>query len=98
MEIKPLATKCASLRHVVLVAKQGSMHMDWNEVPEGIGDKVEVAVWHELIEERKTATSSEVLPQDKNMSVPPLSTFWPVNDGVGELVEYTSEVRPALFF
>lgn len=67
--------------------------MDWNVVPEGTGSKVEVVVWHELIDERRTLTSSEVLPVDKESSVQPLSTFWPANDGVGELVEYTSEVR-----
>lgn len=66
--------------------------MDWNVVPEGTGGKVEVVVWHELIDERKTLTSSEVLPVDKESSVQPLSTFWATDGGVGQLVEYTSEV------
>jgi hypothetical protein len=83
---------CSSLRHIIWVAKEGNRHMDWNVVPEGTGGKVEVVVWHELIDERKTLANSEVPPVDKESSVQPLSTFWAAGEGVGHLVEYTSEV------
>ena len=87
-----MVAACSSLRHIIWVAKEGNRHMDWNVVPEGTGGKVEVVVWHELVEERKTLTSSEVLPLDKESSVQPLSTFWAPDEGVGQLVEYNSEV------
>ena len=68
--------------------------MDWNVVPEGTGSKVEVAVWHELVEERRAMVNSDVLPFDKEQSpVQPLSAFCETEeDQVGPLVEYTSEV------
>lgn len=92
LEVDSVVAACPSLRHVIWVAKEGNRHMDWNVVPEGTGGKVEVVVWHELIDERKTLTSSEVLPVNTESSVRPLSTFWPANEGVGQLVEYSSEV------
>ena len=92
VEVEAVVAACSSLRHIIWVAKEGSRHMDWNVVPEGTGGKVEVVVWHELIDERRTLSSSEVLPVDKDSSVQPLSTFWATNEGVGQLVEYTSEV------
>ena len=93
VEVEAVIAACSNLRHIIWVAKEGNRHMDWNVVPEGTGGKVEVVVWHELIDERKTLTSSDVPPVDKESSVLPLSTFWAADDGVGQLVEYTSEVH-----
>ena len=92
VEVDVVVAGCPSLRHIIWVAKEGNRHMDWNVVPEGTGSKVEVVVWHELVDERKTLTSSEVPSVDKDSSVQPLSLFWPDTEGVGQLVEYTSEV------
>lgn len=86
LEIDSVVSACSSLKHVIWVVKEGSRHMDWNVVPEGAGGKVEVVVWHELVDERKTLTSSDVLPVDKETSVKPLSIY------IDEVVELTSEV------
>ena len=50
----------SGLRHVVWVAERSSRHMDWNEVPQGVGGKAEVAVWHEITEEKRANDSSEL--------------------------------------
>ena len=92
VDVDAVAAACPSLRHIIWVATEGNRHMDWNVVPEGTGGRVEVAVWHELTDERKTLASSEVPRVDKDSPVGPLSMFWPGTDGVGQLVEYTSEV------
>ena len=92
VDVDQVVAACSSLRHIVWVSKGGNRHMDWNVVPEGTEGKVEVVVWQDLIDERKTITSSEVLPVDKESFVQPLSTFWATSEGVGQLVEYTSEV------
>ena len=52
----PLAdiTRGASgLRQIIWTVEKTSRHMDWSEVPEGIGGKFEVAVWHELVQDQK---------------------------------------------
>ena len=56
-----LLNQYSGLRQVIWVAELSSRHMDWNEVPEGVGGKAEIAVWHEIIDE-KTATNSSELP------------------------------------
>ena len=86
LEIDSVVAACSGLKHVIWVAKEGNRHMDWNVVPEGAGGKVEVVVWHELVDERKTLTSSDVLPVDKETSVKPLSIY------IDEVVELTSDV------
>jgi hypothetical protein len=84
---------CPSFSHVIWVAKHGNMHMDWNEVPEGIGGKLEVSTWHDLVDETKGSVSSEVPASEKGSSTKRLITFWPGKKGdVGETVELTSGV------
>lgn len=52
------------LNQVVWVVERTSRHMDWNEVPEGVGGKAEIAVWHDIIEEKRSSVSTD-LPSDK---------------------------------
>ena len=40
-----------SLKQIIWVAEPNSRHMDWHEVPSGVGGKTEIAVWHEILEE-----------------------------------------------
>ena len=92
-EQKTVLSAVPSLRHVIWVVEVANRQMDWNQVPAGIDRKVEVAVWHDLVDERKSLASSDVLGVDKSLSVSPLSTFASSTDnGIGELLEYTSEV------
>ena len=34
--------------------------MEWNEIPEGVGGKADIAVWHEIIDEKLDSVSSEL--------------------------------------
>ena len=52
----------AGLRQVIWTVEKTSRHMDWNEVPEGIGGKIDVSVWHQLIQDQKNASAE--LPSD----------------------------------
>jgi len=89
----PLAnvTKGVSgLRQVIWTVEKTSRHMDWNEVPEGIGGKIDVSVWHELVQDQKSGTLE--LPQDSTKA-PNLLFVW--QDAVSrsaELVEFTQQV------
>ncbi|KAL8638342.1 MAG: hypothetical protein Q9228_004500 [Teloschistes exilis] len=52
------------LKQVVWVVERTSRHMDWNEVPEGVGGKADIAVWHDIVEEKRSSVSTD-LPSDK---------------------------------
>lgn len=80
-----------NLRQVIWVVEKTSRHVDWNEVPEGFGGKLDVAVWHELVEETKETSE---LPEDAEGSVPPnIVTIWQNKIGeVGQIVELTQGV------
>lgn len=83
------------LGSVIWVAKHGSRHMDWNEVPEGIGGELKVAVWHEIIQDKKSSIGSDVPPSDPKSQTPPLVSLWSTSDDSGELVEYSPSVSDA---
>lgn len=85
----------ADLNHVVWVVQRGSRHLDWNEVPEGVGGKVGVSVWHDLIEEKKPNVTSD-LPDgdDGDPTSRKLITVWQKKeDDIGRVIEFTQAVR-----
>ena len=79
------------LEHVIWVVQEGSRHLDWSEVPEGIGGRVGVAVWHELIEEKKSRTSEHPPSNDGERRDPgKIVVVWQKKeDDVGEVIEYS---------
>jgi acyl-CoA synthetase (AMP-forming)/AMP-acid ligase II len=86
-----LSQGVTGLRSIIWTVEKTSRHMDWSEVPEGIGGKVDVAVWHELVQEQKNATT----PLPSTSGKPPNVVFlW--QEAVGksaEIVEFTQQVR-----
>ncbi|KAF2871099.1 hypothetical protein BDV95DRAFT_495051 [Massariosphaeria phaeospora] len=77
------------LRQVIWTVEKTSRHMDWNEVPEGFGGKIDVSVWHELVQDNKTGAAE--LPQSP--AQPPNIVFiW--QEAVGkpaEIVKFTQQ-------
>ena len=82
-----------SLRQVILTVEKTSRHMDWNEVPEGIGGKIDVSVWHELVQDQKTRSSTE-LPQNESGPKPGNLIFvWQEKPGKeADIVEFSQNV------
>jgi acyl-CoA synthetase (AMP-forming)/AMP-acid ligase II len=80
----------AGLRSIIWTVDVLNRHMDWSEVPEGIGGKIDVAVWHELVAENKNPATT--LPSTAGK--PPNVVFlW--QEAVGkpaEIVEFTQQV------
>ena len=81
----------SGLRSIVWTVEKTNRHMDWSEVPEGIGGKIDVAVWHELVQEQKSAAASLPAASGK----PPGVVFlWQETVGKpAEVVEFTQQVR-----
>lgn len=81
------------LKHVIWVAERSSRHMDWNEVPEGVGGKAEIAVWHEIVEEKRSSASSDLPLRSPDSPTPNVTTV-SVSTGNDsyEIVEFTQKV------
>lgn len=79
----------AQLKHVIWVVKEGSRHMDWNEVPDGIGGNLDVSVWHETVDEKKQLSDSEVPEYEPKFETPSILALWPSS---GEFIEYKPQV------
>ncbi|KAJ6784453.1 hypothetical protein PWT90_09547 [Aphanocladium album] len=66
------------LRQLIWVVDQGSAHMDWNEVPEGIGGSVSVATWQDVVRDAPADAGRELpaaAESDKD-TVGDVVTFW----------------------
>ncbi|KAI9725084.1 MAG: hypothetical protein M1812_000360 [Candelaria pacifica] len=85
-----IAQGYGGLKQIMWVVKGGNRHMDWNEVPEGIGGKIDISVWHEVIDSRKSTGVSELPSSLGKGSVENIVTIWqPKQDEVGEVIEFT---------
>jgi acyl-coenzyme A synthetase/AMP-(fatty) acid ligase len=80
----------SNLRSIIWTVEKTSRHMDWSEVPEGIGGKIDVAVWHELVQEQKNTATALPSTSEK----PPNVVFlWQEATGKSaDIVEFTQQV------
>lgn len=83
------------LTEVLWVAKYGNRHMDWHEVPENVKGKLNVEVWHELVEEGKDLASMDVPEYDPKTPAPAINTVWPSSSKSGEFIDFQQEVSDA---
>lgn len=91
LDLSFVAKNNEQLSEVIWVAKLGSRHMDWNDVPQDVQGRLSVTVWHELIDEKKDLAGLDVPSWDPTSSTPSVSTVWLSATGKGELVEYQPE-------
>lgn len=80
----------SGLRQVIWTVEKTSRHMDWNEVPEGIGGDLDVSVWHQLVQDQRSADPK--LPAD-TVKAPGVVFLW--QQGVrksAEIVEFSQNV------
>ena len=98
LSLEILIQSYPGVKHVIWVAERSSRQMGWNEVPEGVGGRAEIAVWHEILEENRDSASAD-LPSKTSDAVTPniftvtISTSDPKKF---ELIEFTQAVSHAL--
>lgn len=93
LQISKVIKGCPSLAQVVWVAQRGGRHMDWNEVPEGVGGRVGISVWHELVDDKKDMVGAQLPANAQGEAVPGILTFWPSReDPVGQITEFSQKV------
>jgi acyl-CoA synthetase (AMP-forming)/AMP-acid ligase II len=79
----------SGLRQIIWTVEKTSRHMDWSEVPEGIGGKIDVSVWHDLVQDQHDGSAT--LPTT-NEKAPDVVFLW--QEAVGkpaEIVEFTQQ-------
>ncbi|KAI9878414.1 MAG: hypothetical protein M1830_000934 [Pleopsidium flavum] len=92
LHISEVIKGCPSLAQVVWVAQRGGRHMDWNEVPEGVGGRVGISVWHELVDDKKEMTGAQLPANAQVEAVPGILTFWPSKeDSIEEMTEFSQK-------
>lgn len=94
LDLSLVAKGNKQLSRVVWVAKLGSRHMDWNDVPEDVQGSLSVAVWHELVDERRDLAGFEVPSWDPASPAPEVTTVWPSSSDSGEFIDYQPQVSP----
>ena len=92
LDLSVVSKNNRQLSQVIWVAKLGSRHMDWNEVPENVQGSLSVAVWHELVEEKKDIAGFEVPTWDPKTPSPGVTTTWPSSSSAGEFIDFQPEV------
>ncbi|KAH6655129.1 hypothetical protein BKA67DRAFT_591655 [Truncatella angustata] len=79
-----------SLKQLVWVVEQGSSHLDWSEVPEGFGGKVNVSTWQDILQDNPVTTSLD-LPADEKTPAD-VVFFWKSKSASQEqLVQFTQK-------
>ncbi|OJJ41735.1 hypothetical protein ASPWEDRAFT_179439 [Aspergillus wentii DTO 134E9] len=91
LDLSAVAKGNEQLTQVIWVAKLGSRHMDWNDIPGDLKGSLEVAVWHELVEEKKDLAGLEVPSWDPSSPSPSVTTVWPSSSQEGDFIEYGPE-------
>lgn len=80
-----------SLRNVIWVVDEGNRHLDWNEVPKGMGGAVNVATWHDLVAEAPQEAGKELPPIEGQKEPRDVTVFWQNNTGEQEeMVRFTT--------
>jgi hypothetical protein len=80
-----------ALRQLIWVVDEGSKHMDWNEVPKGMGGSVNVSTWQEIVHEQPQDAGKELPPLEGQKEPRDVTVFWESKPGVmEEMVRFTA--------
>ncbi|KAI0100767.1 hypothetical protein GGR51DRAFT_531628 [Nemania sp. FL0031] len=79
-----------ALRQLIWVVDEGSKHLDWNEVPKGMGGKVNVSTWQDILNDNPQTAGNELPPTDNQTAAPDVIMFSASKtDPVGEMTRFT---------
>ncbi|KAI0403177.1 hypothetical protein F4802DRAFT_599322 [Xylaria palmicola] len=79
-----------ALRQLIWVVDEGSKHLDWNEVPKGMGGKVNVATWQDILNDSPQTAGTTVPSTDNQAAAPDVIMFWtPKPDSAEGMTRFT---------
>lgn len=65
-----------ALRQLIWVVDEGSAHLDWNEVPKGMGGSVNVSTWQDVVNDAPQAAGRELPPLEGQSQPRDVTIFW----------------------
>lgn len=80
LPLAEVAQKYKGLDQVVWVVEKTSRHVDWSEVPEGVGGSIAVSVWHDLVEDQKHVHGNDI-PENGDTEPGNVVTVWQAQGG-----------------
>ena len=80
-----------SIHQALWVVERTSRHMDWNQVPEGAGGKLEVAVWHDIVQDQQAAAPTNVPDNKSGTSPGNIVSIYQKAGGQEDIVEFTQQ-------
>ncbi|KAI1194952.1 hypothetical protein F5X97DRAFT_261501 [Nemania serpens] len=79
-----------ALRQLIWVVDDGSSHLDWNEVPKGVGGKVNVSTWQDILNDNPQTSGTQLPPADNQAAAPDVIMFQASKaDSVEEMARFT---------
>ncbi|KAK6834571.1 hypothetical protein PG987_009265 [Apiospora arundinis] len=81
-----------ALKQLIWVVDQGNSHMDWNEVPEGTGSKVNVSTWQDILNDSPVSSGTELPSENDTQEPNDVIFFWIGKPGtMEEMVTFTQK-------
>ncbi|EFX02672.1 AMP-dependent synthetase/ligase [Grosmannia clavigera kw1407] len=71
-----VAKSYPALRQLIWVVDEGSKHLDWNEVPEGVGGRVNVSTWQDVVGDAAPSAGLSLPPLEEQSAARDISIFW----------------------
>ncbi|KAL7625374.1 hypothetical protein AAE478_004591 [Parahypoxylon ruwenzoriense] len=79
-----------ALRQLIWVVDEGNKHLDWNEVPKGIGGSVNVSTWQDILNDNPVAAGMDLPAVDPKAEIQDVIIFWQSKPGnLEEMVRFT---------
>ncbi|KAF2841374.1 hypothetical protein M501DRAFT_1000561 [Patellaria atrata CBS 101060] len=88
--LEHISESSPGIKQVVWVVEKTSRHMDWSEVPEGTGGRVEVNVWHDLVQDHVQQQGGKIDLPELQENPGTIVSIWQSAQGQpGEIAEFT---------
>lgn len=86
-----LAESCKNLRLLTWVVEKSSRHMDWYGVPDFAADRLEVRVWHDIMDDHKSTAKSELPENTEDRNMGDIVAVWQAvgPNGKAEIANFT---------
>jgi hypothetical protein len=89
LPLELLSKQHRGLKQLIWVVEKTSRHMDWTEIPEGLGGNIDVSVWHELVQDQQDSPNGG-FPELRSNQLGKIVTIWQDQQPAPcEIVEFT---------